>query len=234
MDNNSGKQIIIILGPPGAGKGTQASLVSDKMGFFYIETSKIIEHKVMNAKEGEYETVDNKEYNLLKEKKKWEEGILTSPLLVSFWINNKIRQLSEQGESIVFAGSPRTVPESEKVMPVMIELYGKENIKIVLLELKAEDSIYRNSHRRICELMRHPILFNKETECLTMCPLDGSKLIKREKLDDPEVIKVRLKEYRERTLPIVEYLENQGLVVEKIDATSAPSIVFNSVLRAVK
>jgi len=232
--NKKEKQIIIILGPPGAGKGTQASLITDKMGFLYIETSKIIEHKVMNAGEGEVEIVDGKEYNLLAEKKLWEEGILCSPPLVAFWINQKIRRSADDGESIVFAGSPRTLPESEKVMPVMAELYGKDNIKIVLLELKAEDSIYRNSNRRICELARHPILFNKETEDLTMCPLDGSKLTKREKLDDPEIIKVRLREYNERTLPIVEYLESQGFVVKKIDAASAPSIVFNNVLDAVK
>jgi len=228
------KQIIIIIGPPGAGKGTQASLVADNMGFFYFETSKIVEHKVMDAKEGEAETVDGKDYNLLAEKKMWEEGILNSPLLVSSWINQKMRELAEQGESIVFAGSPRTLPESKKIMPVMAELYGKENIKIVLLELKVEDSIWRNSNRRICELMRHPILFNKETEELTMCPLDGSKLIKREKLDDPEIIKIRLKEYQERTLPIIQYLENQGFLVEKIDAAPAPSIVFNNLLKAVK
>jgi len=228
------KQIIIILGPPGAGKGTQASLIADKMAFFYFETSKIVERKVLNAKEGEVDVADGKEYNLLEEKKMWEEGILNSPLLVAFWINQKIRQLAKQGESIVFAGSPRTLPESEKIMPIMTELYGKENIKIVLLELKAEDSIYRNSHRRICELVRHPILFNKETENLTMCPLDGSKLIKREKLDDPEVIKVRLNQYQERTLPIVKYLEDQGYMITKIDAALAPSIVFNNILKAVK
>lgn len=228
------KQIVIILGPPGAGKGTQASLVSDKLGFFYVETSKIIERKIMDAKEGETETVDGKEYNLLAEKKKWEEGIINSPLLVSSWVNQKIRELTERGESIVFAGSPRTLPESKEIIPVMAELYRKENIKIVLLELKAEDSIWRNSNRRICELARHPILFNKETEGLTMCPLDGSKLIKREKLDDPEVIKVRLKQYKDRTLPIVDYLEEQGYKIVKIDALPAPAIVFSNLLKAAK
>jgi len=228
------KKIIIILGPPGAGKGTQASLIADKMGFFYVETSKIIEHKVMRAEEGEVETVNGKDYNLLAEKKLWEAGIICSPFLVAFWINQKIKELAEQGESIIFAGSPRTLPESKDIMPVIAELYGKENIKIVLLELKAEDSIWRNSNRRICELMRHPILFNKETEDITMCPLDGSKLITRGKLDDSEVIKVRLKEYEEKTLPVVEYFENEGFVVGRIDASPSPSIVFNNVLKAVK
>jgi len=228
------KNIVIVLGPPGAGKGTQASLLSDKLGFFYFETSKIIEQKVMNVEQGEKEVADGKEYDLLEEKKMWQEGILNSPPLVAVWVNQKIKQLAEEGESIVFAGSPRTLPESKVVMPVMTELYGRENIKVILFELKAEDSIYRNSNRRICELVRHPILFNKETEDLTMCPLDGSKLIKREKLDDPKVIKVRLKEYDVRTLPIVDYLEDEGYEVRRIDAAPAPSVVFNNVLNAVK
>jgi len=55
--------------------------------------------------------------------------------------------------------------------------------------------------------MRHSILFNDETKDLTICPLDGSKLVKREGLDDPKTIKVRLKEYAERTYPIFDYFE---------------------------
>ncbi|MBU1045864.1 nucleoside monophosphate kinase [Patescibacteria group bacterium] len=234
MAKANNQQIIIILGPPGAGKGTQATLLADKLGLFYFETSKIIEQKVMNAKEGEAEKVGDKEYNLLAEKKRWEEGILCSPPLVAFWVNQKIRKLAERGESIIFAGSPRTLPETKEIMPVMTELYGRENIKVILFKLETEDSIRRNSHRRICQLMRHPVLFNKETENLTMCPLDGSRLIKREKLDNPEVIKVRLKEYKERTFPIVDYLKEQGYRVAEIDASPAPAVVFDNVLKAIK
>ena len=62
--------------------------------------------------------------------------------------------------------------------------------------------------------MRHSILFNKETENLTICPLDGSKLVKREGLDDPETIKVRLKQYKERTFPMVEYFEKNRFKIK--------------------
>jgi len=234
MAKINNQQIIIILGPPGAGKGTQATLLADKLGLFYFETSKIIEQKVMNADRGEVEKVGDKEYDLLAEKKRWEEGILCSPPLVALWVNQRIRELAEQGESIVIAGSPRTLPETKGIMPAMAEFYGEENIKVILLELKAEDSLWRNSHRRICQLMRHPILFNKETEKLTKCPLDGSSLIRREKLDDPEIIKIRLREYQERTLPIVDYLEKEGYKITKIDASPAPADVFNNVFEATK
>jgi len=228
------KKIVIILGPPGSGKGTQASLLADRLGFHYLETSKIIEKKVMKAGAKDVEIVNGKEYLLLKEKKYWEEGILCSPPLIAFWMNQEIKRLAEQEESIVFAGSPRTLPETQEIMPVMADLYRKDNISVVLFELKPEDSIYRNSHRRICKLFRHPILYNEETKTLTMCPLDGSKLLKREKLDDPETIKIRLKEYRERTLPIIDYFENNGYEVKKIDASPSPADVFNSLIKSLQ
>jgi len=231
MENN--KQIVIIIGPPGAGKGTQASLLSDKLGLYYLETSKIIERKVMSAKEGEIEIVNDKEYPLIEEKKKWETGELCSPPVVSFWIKQRIQELANEGESIVFAGSPRSLHEAEQVTPLIEELYGKENIKIILFELKAEQSIWRNTHRRICELIRHPVLFNKETEKLTMCPLDGSKLVKREKLDDPEIIKIRLEVYKKETLPVIDYFKQRELKVFVIDASPAPAEIFRKMLEVI-
>ena len=78
--------------------------------------------------------------------------------------------------------------------------------------------------------MRHPILYSKETEKLKRCPLDGSKLLKRKGLDDPEVIKVRLKEYQERTFPLIEYFEKEGLEVQKINGSPPPADVFKNIL----
>jgi len=232
MTDQNNKEVIIIIGPPGSGKGTQASLLSDRFGFYYFETSKIIERKVMRAKKGDVQAVEGKNYSLIKERKKWETGDLCSPPLVSFWVKERIRELAQENKGIVFAGSPRTVYEAEQIMPVLEELYGKKNIRIILFELKPEDSIWRNSNRRICELMRHPILYNKETEALTKCPLDGSRLIRRGKLDDLETIKIRLKEYQEHTFPVIEHLEREGFGVVKIDASPSPAEVFKRVLEA--
>ncbi len=231
MTNN--KQVIIIIGPPGSGKGTQASLLSDKLGFYYLETSKIIERKIMSAKEGEVEIVDGQEYSFTEEKRKWETGELNSLPLVSFWVKQRIQELAQEGESIIFAGSPRSLLEAKQITPLIEELYGKDNIKIVLFELEAKESIWRNTHRRICELIRHPVLFNKETEKLTMCPLDGSKLLKREKLDNPEIIKKRLEVYKEETLPVIDYFKQRGLNVSVVDASPAPAEIFKKVLNLV-
>ena len=228
------KLVIIIIGPPGSGKGTQATLLADKLNLYYFETSKIIEERVMNAKKGEYVLVEGKKYYLLDEKRIWETGGLCSPPLVTFWVMEKIKELAERGEGIVFAGSPRTLYEAKKIMPLLNKLYGKKNIKIILFTLSPKTSIWRNSHRRICELLRHPILYNEETKKLTKCPLDGSKLISRGKLDNPETIKRRIKEYKERTLPIIDYFKRQKYQVTKISAAPPPAVIFKKILRAVK
>ncbi|GAG27647.1 unnamed protein product, partial [marine sediment metagenome] len=80
----------------------------------------------------------------------------------------------------------------------------------------------------------HPILYNKETENLKICPLDGSKLIRRKGLDDPEVIKVRLKEYKERTFPLIELFGKQGIEVNKINGEQSVSDVHKDILKAIK
>lgn len=228
-------QIIIIMGPPGSGKGTQAELVSDKPNLYYFETSKIIEENVMKAKKGAYETVDGRKYPLIKEKQNWLTGILNTPEVVALWVNNKIKELFKERLGIVLAGSPRTLYEGKKIIPLLKKLYGVENIKIVLLEISPEQTIWRNSHRRICEFMRHPILSTKnEFLRLKYCPLDGSKLVRRKGLDDLETIKVRLREYKERTFPLMKYFKEQGLAVKKINGEQTVQDVYKAILKAIK
>jgi len=114
------------------------------------------------------------------------------------------------------------------------KLYGSKNIKVVLVEISAQESIWRNSHRRICQLMRHPIIYAKETAQLKRCPLDGSRLVRRKGLDEPETIKVRLKEYKEKTLPLIEYFKKQGLRTRKINGKGSVEVVFKRVLKSLR
>jgi adenylate kinase len=228
------KQVIVIFGPPGAGKGTQAELLSDKLGFFYFETSKALERAFNPNNPVKEIEADGKKYLMDKEREMWKRGELLSPPFVTQLVIENINKIFDGGESLILAGSPRTVYEVERVTPVLEKLYGKENIKVVLIEISAETTLFRNSHRKICELMRHSILFNDETEKLTLCPLDGSNLVKRKSLDDPETIKVRIKEYIERTLPMVEYFEKNNIKVSKINGEQYIADVFNDVLDAVK
>lgn len=234
------KQVVILFGAPGAGKGTQAELLSNKLGLYYFETSRILEREFKKIdghgeNSGErFVEVESEKFDVLNEKKLWLEGALCSPPYVTQLVIKEITRLCEEGEGLVLSGSPRTVYEVERVMPVLEKLYGKKNIKIILLEITPEQTIFRNSHRKICELMRHGMLYNAETEKLTKCPLDGSNLVKRKGLDDPETIKVRIKEYTDRTLPMLEYFKKHKFEVEKINGEQSPSDVFKDILRIVE
>jgi adenylate kinase len=233
---NTKKQVVILFGPPGAGKGTQSNLLSEKLGLYLFETSNILEKKFKEADDSSkrFFEFDGQKFDVFDEKKKWEEGILCSPPFVTLLVMERIKELFQDGKSLVLSGSPRTLYEAEKILPVLKELYGEKGIKVVLIEINPEETIFRNSHRKICELMRHSILYNKETEDLTLCPLDGSKLIKREGLDDPETIKVRLKEYKERTFPIFDYFQKHGIDIKKVNGEQSVSDVFEDVMKALE
>ena len=84
MDNK--KWVVILIGPPGSGKGTQADLLAEKFGLFHLETSKIIEEKIKQA------SLDDK--ILMREKKIWETGKLNTPELVLKWTSEKVEEIA--------------------------------------------------------------------------------------------------------------------------------------------
>lgn len=228
------KQVIILFGPPGAGKGTQAELLADKLGYYHFESSKVIEHCFKTESPDKVFNIEGKDYKVRDEVKKWEAGELNSPPFVVFLLTEKVKELAEQEKSIIFSGSPRTVYEAEREIPLLKELYGEDNIKFIFLEILAETTIFRNSHRRICELIRHSILFTKETNKLTLCPLDGSKLVRRKGLDDSETIKNRLKIYKEQTYPVIDYIKKETIKLRKVNGEPSVAEVFTLVLEALK
>lgn len=226
--------VIIFLGAPGCGKGTQAQLLSDTHGLYLLDTSRILEAKFKNAKKEEFVKAEGQKYYVKDEEEIWKEGKLCSPPFVAHVLREEVRRLYKRGERLVFSGSPRTLYEAEQLIPLLTSLYGKKNIKVIFLDLSVKESIRRNSNRKICALMRHSILHTKETELLKKCPLDGSKLVRRKSLDDPETIKVRWKEFRERTLPVIDYMKRSGINVVTLDGGKSPEQVFRKVSDALK
>lgn len=202
------KQAIILIGPPGAGKGTQAELLADDFGFFHFDTSQIIEER--------FRTAPADDPVIAQAKANYDAGKLVEPALVASWVIDKIRALGIGGTSIVFSGSFRTNTEAAEELPVLQEVYGAKNVHIVNIEVGEEESVKRNSGRRVCKVNRHPIPNFPEFANITACPKDGSEIVTRS-LDVPETIRVRYATYQEQTKPVVAYFEGQGYTVIRID-----------------
>lgn len=199
---------IIFIGPIGSGKGTQAETFAKKLGFFHFETSRFLEQKFALAKESDRE--------LFRQKTLWTQGILLDPVWVTQTVLEETEKLSHTEKGLIFSSSPRTIFEAEQEMPVFEKFFGKENILIFNILLSETESVKRNSGRRICQKNRHPIPNFPEFKNIVVCPEDGSPLITRE-LDKPEIIKVRYREYLNRTQPILAFLRQRGYQIVEIN-----------------
>jgi len=222
MDNK--KWVVILIGPPGSGKGTQAELLAEKFGLFHLETSKLGEEKINNTE------LVKKDPEVAEAKRLYDKGELFPPPWTVKITVEKIRELASQGMGIVFSGSPRTLHEAEKEVLIFDELYGRDNIKAIHLNLTKEESIRRNSSRRICEANRHTIPNFPIFKDITTCPKDGSKLLKRE-LDTPETISIRYEVYLRQTQPIISFLEENGYKMVEIEGEQDIDKVYKDILK---
>lgn len=217
---SKGRKAILLFGPPGSGKGTQANLLAEKLGVYHFDTGRYLEHYVYNSAE---ETEEVKEA-----KRAFETGQLISPEFVLKVLSEKIIELHSYGASLVFSGSPRTMFEAEQIIPQLIELYGKENLYAFVIKVPEEVSIKRNSNRLMCSACGAPLLLDYYNGDPKNCPLCGGELYKRS-LDKAEVIVERLKTYHERTEPILNFVKEIGLGLVEVDGTPAPYKVFKTI-----
>ncbi|MCX8016031.1 MAG: nucleoside monophosphate kinase [Patescibacteria group bacterium] len=215
-------KILIFYGPPGAGKDTQAKRVAFKSGAHIVSSSKLIEEKIFDP------NLQNDPI-IQRERKNYESGALCTPEWVTEIINNKVKELYQKNISLIFTGSPRTLYEAENEIPFWESIYNKENIFVIVINLTDESSIFRNSHRRICEKCGYPVIYSFETEMWQFCPMCGGKIVDRGILDNPETIKVRLVEYRERTKPVIDYFINRGYSIIEIDGEPLPDVVTQNI-----
>lgn len=221
------KKAIIIYGPPGSGKGTQANLLASNLGFVHFDTGRYLEKIV-------HDPANVKNKIIQRERKNFDTGILMTPSWVLEIVTENTKKLAAVNSDIVFSGSPRTMFEAFgdskhiSLIKTLEKLYGKKNIKIIYIDVSAKTSIFRNSHRTVCPVCDASVLYKKGAMA-PHCPICASP-VKKRTLDKPEIIKVRLKEYKQRTFPILRGLKKLGYKINFIKGEQPPYKVFKNIL----
>jgi len=203
---------LILLGPPGSGKGTQGERLQEDFRLPYYATGDILRAAV---KEGTEIGKQAKEY--------MDRGDLAPDEVIIGVIAERLQQ-EEAADGFILDGFPRTVPQAEALEAKMGELH-REMTAALLIEVPEEEIVRRLGGRRTCEENPSHIYHvdfdppKKEG----VCDIDGGRLIVRED-DKPEVIKNRLAQYREKTEPLVDYYEDRG-ILNRVDGGKPPDEV---------
>lgn len=213
---------VIIYGPPGSGKGTQAQLLAEKFDLMHLDSGRYIREILYNPK-------FRKNKIIQREKKINEAGKLNTPSWVLKIIGERAEKIGGLGKGIIFSGSPRTLYEvmgdkkRRGLIEILEKIYKNKNVFIFKINISEKQTIERNANRLICSVCRNPILGQKSIiGCkLLKCALCGAKL-KRRFDDRKEVISTRLKEYRERTLPIILFLKKRNYKITEVDGSPLP------------
>lgn len=223
------KQAVILYGPPGAGKGTQAELLARRYGFVHFDTGHFLEN-ILHASGVSRDPV------LRRERMNFDTGKLNDPAWVLKVATEEVKKVGTAGYSIVFSGSPRTLHEAfgqkrtEGLIATLLKFYGKRNIHPIWLNIRPTTTLRRNRARKLCAVCGLPKLGKAE---ISHCPFCEGPLYTRT-LDDPKVIQERLKEFRGRTYPILQEFEKRGIDVKKVNGEPAPYKVFASLLKVLK
>jgi len=216
------KIAVIFYGAPGSGKGTQANLIAAKLGLLHFDTGKFCESVV-------HDPARQKEKVVRRERKLFDAGILMTPSFVLREVSGAVKRIAQADWGVVFSGSPRTMYEAEGLMPILERLYGKKSIVIFSLSVPERVSIARNSARILCSVCKAPLLTAYyPSKNPKHCPICAGPFYRRT-LDNPKTIKVRLKEYHDRTKPIFGFMKKRGYTVRAVEATRPPHKVFASV-----
>ncbi|RJQ14610.1 nucleoside monophosphate kinase [Candidatus Parcubacteria bacterium] len=210
---------IILIGPPGSGKGTQAEMLAERLGFFHWSSSNTVKHWM--TKHPDHPLVKKSMENYAK-------GGLFEPELMAHVVEQESEQILKKHKGIIYDGSPRTLPELHEAWPFWKKTFGKNNILVINLKLELENAQERLTKRLICEF-DHPYIRGEGGLVVgSICPKDGTKLKLRD-LDNPEVIKVRFEEFKKQTIPTLEFLRHQTSVLD-VDASKAIAKVFEDVI----
>jgi adenylate kinase len=206
---------LILFGPPGAGKGTQAERLRKDFDLPYIATGDMLRENVKEKTE------------LGKQAKEYmDAGDLVPDDLIVAMAAARLRQDDAQ-DGFILDGFPRTIEQAEALDRQLSEL-GRRVTAALLIDVPDEEVIRRLSGRRMCVKAGHSYHVEFDPPKREgVCDQDGSRLVQRED-DKPEVIENRLRVYHEKTKPLVDYYDERGLL-RRIDGTRDPADVHGHI-----
>lgn len=211
---------LIISGPQGSGKGTQAELLAKKLGLVHLETGQ------MFRRMAEQKTSLGRKIAILLKGGKIIPDQLTLNLVSPFLTQKNL------DKGIIFDGFPRRLSQIKWLDKKTAER-GDQIDKLLFLKISQEESIRRLSSRRICpQCGRNFNLITMPPKKDELCDDCQIKLITRSD-ETPEAIKKRLKEYHNETDPMIDYYRPKGKVIE-INGEQPPQKVFKDILKALE
>lgn len=207
---------IIMLGAPGAGKGTQAKMIADKYGVPHISTGDIFR---ANIKEGTDLGMEAKKY--------MDQGLLVpDELTVKILLDRVANDDCKKG--YVLDGFPRTIPQAKVLENALNELNEKIDYAIDV-EVPDENIINRMSGRRACGACGATYhIVHIPTKVEGICDRCGEKLILRDD-DKPETVSNRLNIYHEQTQPLIDFYKERN-VLKSVNGTVDMKDVFNEII----
>lgn len=207
---------IIMLGAPGAGKGTQAKKIAAKYGIPHISTGDIFRANIKNGTE-----LGNKAKTYM------DQGLLVPDELTCDLVIDRIQQ-DDAREGYVLDGFPRTIPQAEALDKALAE-FGDKIDYAIDVNVPDENIVKRMGGRRACVgcgATYHLVYAPTKTEGI--CDVCGKELILRDD-DKPETVQKRLNVYHEQTQPLIDYYTKAG-ILKTVDGTVDINDVFAAIV----
>ncbi|KXA28757.1 adenylate kinase [Peptoniphilus harei] len=207
---------LVILGPPGAGKGTQAEYIVERYNIPHISTGDIFRENIKNNTE------------LGKKAKSYmDKGLLVPDDLVIALVEDRLNK-DDAKEGFLLDGFPRTVAQAVSLDSILDKNDDKLT-KVINISVDPEILIERAVGRRVCKTcgMTYHVKFNPPKE-EGVCDKDGTKLIQRDD-DTEETVKTRISVYFDQTAPLIDYYRAQNLLID-IDGAKDIDKVFDDIV----
>ncbi|MDD7363558.1 MAG: adenylate kinase [Firmicutes bacterium] len=211
---------LVILGPPGAGKGTQAASIVDTFNVVHISTGDIFRENIKNATElGQ------------KAKSYMDRGELVPDELVNEIVVDRLHK-PDLDNGFLLDGFPRTVNQAV-ALDAALEQMGTKLDRVINIVVASDLLIDRAVGRRVCpKCGRTYHIVNQKPKVEGKCDADGETLIQRDD-DTEETVKKRIEVYEKQTSPLIDYYKAQGLLLD-IDGSQAIDDVFEQIRRGLE